>query len=94
MWYVYILECDKRIYYVGLTDNIERRIGQHEKKQSFYTKQFSNIELVYKEKHVSRKNAEKREVQLKKWSVVKKKALIMGNLSMLKKLSKGPWVVE
>jgi len=94
MWYVYILECDKRIYYVGLTDDIERRINQHKKRQSFYTKQFSNIELVYKEKHRSRKDAEKREVQLKKWSVAKKKALVAGNLSMLRKLSKGPEVVE
>ncbi len=89
MWYVYILFCDNKSYYVGMTDNLDRRIDQHKKGKSFYTKQFSDIQLVYSEKQSSKAAAEKRELQIKKWSVAKKKALINGDLELLKKLSKG-----
>ena len=88
VWFVYILLCDERKFYVGMTDNLERRIKQHKKKQSFYTKQFSSVELVYTEKYKTRKDVERREIQLKGWSVAKKKALIEGNKSLLVKLSK------
>jgi len=50
VWFVYILLCDNRKFYVGLTDNLDRRLEQHRKKQSFYTRQFSIIDLVYNEK--------------------------------------------
>ena len=88
-WHVYILFCDKKTFYVGLTDNLERRLTQHKRKESFYTKKFSDLELVFKEKYSLRWQAEKREQQIKKWSVAKKKALIKGNKDLLKKLSKG-----
>jgi len=89
-WFVYILFCDNRKYYVGMTDNIERRLAQHRAGQSFYTKQFEDINLVYFECHTKKGDAEKRELQLKGWSIAKKKALIGGNIKELKKLSKGP----
>ena len=94
MWYVYILFCDQKIYYVGITDNIQRRVKQHKNGESFYTKKFSEIRLVYFENHNSRKSAEKRELQLKKWTVAKKEALIKGDIELLKKLSKGTGVVD
>lgn len=94
MWYVYILFCDNKIYYVGMTDDLKRRINQHKKGESFYTKQFSDIQLVYSERQLSKMEAEKRELQIKKWSVAKKKALINGDLKLLKKLSKGLEIVD
>ncbi|MFH0912176.1 MAG: GIY-YIG nuclease family protein [Patescibacteria group bacterium] len=48
-WFVYILLCDQKTFYVGSTDNLERRLYQHQAKQSFYTKKFSDIKLVYQE---------------------------------------------
>ena len=87
-WFVYILLCDNRKFYVGVTDNLKRRVEQHKKKQSFYTKQFSIIELVHCEKYSTRQQAEHREQQLKGWSAAKKKALIKGDRSLLVKLSK------
>ena len=59
-----------------------------------YYKQFKKIELVYYEKFNKRYQAKKREAQLKKWGVAKKKALITGNLELLKKLSKGIGLVD
>lgn len=94
MWYVYILFCDHKIYYVGLTDNIERRIQQYKNRESFYTKKFFDIQLVYTEHYKTRKDAERREKQLKGWSIAKKKALISGDIQLLKNLSKGPRFVE
>jgi len=88
VWFVYILLCDNRKFYVGLTDNLDRRLEQHRKKQSFYTRQFSIIDLVYNEKLKTRREAENREKQIKGWSSAKKKALILGNKPLLVKLSK------
>jgi predicted GIY-YIG superfamily endonuclease len=89
MWYVYILFCDQKTYYVGTTNNLENRVKQHKNKESFYTKQFFDIQLVYSEKQPSKREAEKRELQIKKWSIAKKRALIYNDLKLLKQLSKG-----
>lgn len=94
MWYLYILFCDHKTFYIGITDNLRRRISQHKNKESKFTKQFRDIKLLYYENHINRKLAEKRELQIKKWTVAKKKALIKGNKELLKKLSKGPGVVD
>ena len=87
-WSIYILFCDQKTYYVGITEDVERRLKQHQRKESFWTKKFSDIKLVYKEKYPIRAQAERREIQLKKWSAAKKNALINGNKELLKELSK------
>ena len=89
MCYVYILLCDEKTFYVGLTDNLERRLQQHQRKESFYTKKFSSVGLVYNEQASSRQAGERREKQMKGWSVAKKKALISGDIEKLQHLSKG-----
>ena len=87
-WYVYLLLCDQKTFYVGITKNIEKRLKEHKNKESFFTKKFSDIRLVYKKEYSDKKSAEIREKQLKGWSVAKKKALIAGNIANLVKLSK------
>ena len=89
-YFVYILLCDQKTFYVGLTNNLERRIIQHKRKESFFTKKFSDIQLVYSEKYQKGSFAEARENQLKKWSVAKKKALIADDKKLLVELSKSP----
>ena len=88
MWFVYILLCDQKTYYIGSTSDVNKRLKSHKAKQNIATKEFSEIEVVYAEKYITRKEAERRESQIKKWSRAKKKALIEGNLELLKKLSK------
>jgi len=88
MWFVYILLCDQKTYYVGLTSNINNRLRSHKAKENIATKEFSDLSLVHKEGYKTRKEAEKRENQIKKWSRAKKKALIEDNIELLKKLSK------
>jgi predicted GIY-YIG superfamily endonuclease len=43
---------------------------------------------MYKEEYLTRVEAKKREQQLKKWSIAKKKALISDNKELLIRLSK------
>ena len=89
MYFVYILFCDRKTYYVGYAGNLKRRLDQHKQKESIYTKKFSDITLVYFERYEKPKVAKSREKQIKKWSIAKKKALIEGDIDNLKKLSHG-----
>ena len=87
-WFVYILFCDQKTYYVGMSHDISQRLRSHKAKLNMATKEFSDIRLVYSEKFETRSVAESREKQLKGWSVAKKKALISDNLDLLVQLSK------
>ena len=87
-WLVYILFCDQKTFYVGITSNLDKRLKEHKSGYSPYTKKFSEIKLVYQEQHPKKSTAKKRENQLKGWSIAKKKALIAGNKDLLLKLSK------
>lgn len=87
-WYVYILFCNQKIYYVGSTNDVDRRLSEHKNKQSNYTHKFSDIKLVYKEKLESKEKALARETQIKGWTIAKKKALIGGNIKLLQELCK------
>jgi len=72
MWCVYILLCDEKKFYVGITNDLKNRLRQHRNGQSTYTKQFSEIKLVYKEEFEDRDGAVKREKEIKGWSKKKK----------------------
>ena len=86
MWYVYILICKDGSYYTGCTNNIEQRIKDHLRgKGGRYTRSHKPQKLVYKEKVGDKLEALKREAQIKKWTKVKKKALIQANISSLEK---------
>lgn len=81
-WYVYLLLCDQKTFYVGITPNLKLRLTEHRNKESFFTKKFSDIQLVYCEKYLDKYQAAKREKQLKGWSVAKKRLLIEGKLGI------------
>ena len=82
MWYVYLLFCDQKTFYVGITDDMESRLAQHKNKESFFTKKFSDVQLVYCEKYKNKFEAASRERQLKGWSRAKKQMLIDGKLGI------------
>ncbi|MCH7641004.1 GIY-YIG nuclease family protein [Patescibacteria group bacterium] len=88
-YFVYILRTSSNTLYIGQTNNLEKRIKEHKNKSSKsakYIRYFSSFQLVYSEKHRSRKKAMQREAQLKKWPRAKKEALIKGDLKILKTL--------
>jgi len=75
-WYVYLLLCDEKTYYVGITNNLLLRTRNHREKNSLFTLRFNKIKLVYCESYDSKYQAAKREKQLKGWSRAKKQKLI------------------
>ena len=84
MYFVYLLRTSGNTIYTGQTNDLEKRMAEHQsksKKSSKYVRSFSSFELVYKEEYKTRSEAMKREFQIKKWSKSKKEALIKGNSS-------------
>lgn len=76
-WVVYILSCRDGSYYTGITNDIERRIEQHNSgKGAKYTKGRTPVELVYSEECQNRSDASKRELQIKSLSKGQKLSLI------------------
>lgn len=87
MWYVYILECQSKTLYAGITNDIPRRIIEHKQgKGGHYTRSFGVNRLVYQEECPGKQEAAKREAQIKGWTHKKKWALIKGDTKLLKKL--------
>jgi len=78
MFYVYILANDSNsTLYIGITNNLLRRVSEHKQQiVAGFTKTYNVHKLVYYETFNSPQFAIEREKQLKKWSRVKKKALI------------------
>ena len=89
MFYVYILRTSSNTLYIGQTNNLKRRLEEHKNnktKSAKYIRYFSSFDLVFKELYPTRKETMRREAQLKRWSKVKKEALIKGDLKLLKQL--------
>ena len=88
MYWVYILLCFDGTFYVGHTRDLQDRLARHNAgTAALYTRIRRPVTLVYSEAHTEESNAVAREMQLKKWSRAKKKALIDGDMSRLRKLS-------
>ena len=65
--YLHILKCSDQSYYVGVANDIIRRISEHQRGKNKFTKSRSPVELVYKEKYSNKSAAMKREKQIKSW---------------------------
>jgi putative endonuclease len=83
-YFVYILRTSSDTLYIGQTNNLEKRIGEHREKSAKsakYVRYFDSVELVYSEEYPTRGEAMKREAELKAWPKVKKEALIKAGLA-------------
>jgi len=66
MFFVYALKSLARDYiYVGLTDDVERRVGQHDAGYERTTRPYRPFELILTESYPSRGDARAREKYLK-----------------------------
>ena len=88
--YVYILHCADDSYYVGVTNNLERRYSEHSfgTHKDSYTYTRRPLQLVHYETFDGPIAAIAREKQIKKWSRKKKIALIENNIENLEKFAK------
>ncbi|MEE9235930.1 MAG: GIY-YIG nuclease family protein [Candidatus Acidoferrales bacterium] len=76
-FYVYILSNESRMLYIGITNNLIRRVLEHKNKQvPGFTKKYNLTRLVYYESTFDVRAAIRHEKQLKGWLRAKKIALI------------------
>ena len=82
--YVYIVQCSSGTLYTGITDNIRRRIEQHNGLRwggAFHTRMHRPVFLQYLERFSNRSEARKRELEIQSWPHDKK-------IEIINKLSK------
>nr|MDD3720535.1 GIY-YIG nuclease family protein [Candidatus Gracilibacteria bacterium] len=77
---VYILKCADDTLYTGSTNNIEKRLNEHNnlKSGAHYTKIRRPVELVYFETYETMSEVRKRENEIKKLKKEDKETLIRG----------------
>ena len=87
-YFVYIVECSDHSFYTGITNNLERRISEHNSDlfKGFTSKRLP-VKLVFSERLLDINQAIKFEKQIKGWTRKKKQALIDGDFELLIKLS-------
>ncbi|MBX4189470.1 GIY-YIG nuclease family protein [Candidatus Parcubacteria bacterium] len=75
---VYILECSDKSLYVGCTNNLEKRLREHNnsKRGAHYTKIRRPVLLKYSENFKTLAKARKREAEIKSWRREEKLELI------------------
>ncbi|MDG1707730.1 MAG: GIY-YIG nuclease family protein [Emcibacteraceae bacterium] len=76
-WTLYILKCSDDTLYTGITNDLDKRISDHESGNGAkYTRGRAPLTLVYNETHENRSTASKREYEVKKLSRPEKEILI------------------
>ncbi len=76
-WWVYIIECADGTFYTGITNDLDRRVAQHQEgKAARYTRSRRPVHLRYSERVAGRSQALVREAKIKAMSRSSKKKLI------------------
>jgi predicted GIY-YIG superfamily endonuclease len=89
MFWAYMLHCADRSFYVGHSDDLERRIAQHQAGAlPGYTATRLPVALVWSESFQTREEALAAEARIKGWSRAKKLALIRGDWDRVSMLAR------
>jgi len=85
----YMLHCNAGRFYVGQTDDLERRIAQHQTGAiPGFTRDHLPVELVWSQEFATRDEAKNAEQRIKGWSRAKKLALIRDDWDAISHLAK------
>lgn len=85
---VYILRCADNSYYTGHTDNLEKRIAEHQTGEiESYTSARLPVTLAFADEFPTREEALARERQIKGWSRKKKEAMMRGDWAEVSRLA-------
>ena len=88
-FWTYLLSCADGSYYIGHTDNLEKRLAEHnDGRFGGYTAKRRPVTLRYAEVFDSRDDVFRRERQIKGWSRLKKEALAQQDWRGLQRLAK------
>ena len=86
---MYILRCCDGSFYVGHTDDLEKRIAEHNAgTMPCYTQKRLPVEVVYSQDFATRFEAIAAERRAKGWNRKKKQALVDGDWDLISELSK------
>jgi putative endonuclease len=87
-FWVYIVRCADNSYYTGHTDNLEKRIMEHQTGAiECYTSTRLPVTLVFAEEFPAREEALAHERQIKGWSRKKKEAMMRGDWDEVSRLA-------
>lgn len=89
-YFVYILKCSDNTYYTGITSNLTKQIIEHQSGKHIDSYTFKR-RPIYLEIYAEFTNVDiaiQTEKQIKKWSKVKKEALINNEYGKLPNLAK------
>jgi LAO/AO transport system kinase len=85
-FFVYMLRCADGSFYVGHTDELERRVAQHQAGEiEGYTRQRRPVEVVWAQETATREEALAAELRIKGWGRAKKEALIRDDWSAIQR---------
>lgn len=88
-FFAYLLKCNDGSYYAGHTDDLERRIAQHQSGAlGGYTARRLPVQLVWSDSFATRDDAFAVERKLKGWSRAKKEALMAGDWEQIRELAR------
>lgn len=89
-FWVYILRCVDGSYYTGHTEDLERRLAEHQAGQvAGYTATRCPVTLCFSEEFPTREEALASERRIKGWNRKKKEAMIEGDWAEVSRLEKG-----
>jgi putative endonuclease len=83
-WYVYMLRCADNSLYTGVTNDLEKRLRQHngqEKNGAKYTRARRPVNLALQESCPDRASAQRREAEIKRLSKADKEQLVKSRSS-------------
>ena len=88
-YYVYILRCSDNSLYVGISNDLDRRLNEHNDGQlpNAYTYSRRPVTMVFYQEFTEPTQAIYFEKKLKGWSKQKKEALIKGDFDMVQTLA-------
>ena len=90
-FWVYLLRCRDGSYYAGHTDNLEKRLGEHQSgTMCDWTRRRRPVDLVWSEMVSTREDALAFELRIKGWTRAKKEALIAGDWARITELARPP----
>jgi predicted GIY-YIG superfamily endonuclease len=88
-FWVYILRCADNSYYTGQTDNLEKRIAEHQAGEvEGYTSTRLPVVLLFSQEFPSREEALAAERQIKGWSRRKKEVFMRGDWAEVSRLAR------
>jgi len=89
-YFVYILLCSDNSYYTGITNNLERRLYEHENgiDPKSYTFKRRPVKLAFQEMFTEVTQAIAFEKQVKGWNRVKKEAISKRGMGLIARIVK------